>query len=288
MTWNNTSQDDLLERDLFTPAPAIEGCCCWQVGQCYSSWPDKRAPDGIYRPSQLELDICTSSCDWSAPAQEIVLNLTETQKNHLNCGQDPPLYGLDQYNDPPIPLSNGWLQEYCTQKSKAEKKAALWMSIPYYINVASSPILGFVIDRFGQCATICAISPIILTVVHLLLAFCEGYTVPLLVAQGVAYSFFAAALWPPVVYIVEEKQIGAAYGVITSLMNAGFSVFPLVAAYVYQQNGNSYLPDVECFYAGLAFLGVVVGVALLVRDGQIGSPFNRVHWFDDADEKATS
>ena len=86
------------------------------------------------------------------------------------------------------------------------------MSIPYYINVASSAALGFLVDRFGQAATICAVAPAVFTVVHILLGFTHVNAILLLVGQGVAYSCYAAALWPPVTYIVESQYIGAAYG----------------------------------------------------------------------------
>lgn len=96
--------------------------------------------------------------------------------------------------------------------------------------------------------------------------------------QGVAYSCFAAAVWPPVVYVIEEKYIGAAYGMMTAGMNTGFAIFPLVSAYIYTSNNNSYLPWVEIFYAALAGVGTLVGLGLLIEDGRVGSPYNRVHW----------
>ena len=62
------------------------------------------------------------------------------------------------------------------------------------------------------------------------------------------------------VYIVKEEYIGAAYGVITACMNIGFAVFPLITAFIYQQNGNSYLaeagPPLALTGTGLAGAGV--------------------------------
>ena len=51
---------------------------------------------------------------------------------------------------------------------------------------------------------------------------------------------------------------------------AGFAVFPLISSQIYAQNGDSYLPSVELFFSGLAALGTIVGVALLVEDSRIG------------------
>ena len=86
----------------------------------------------------------------------------------------------------------------------------------------------------------------------------------LLVGQGVAYLLRSGS-WPPVVYVIEEKYIGAAYGMMTAGMNTGFAIFPLVSAYIYP-NSNSYLPWVEIFYAALA-VRTLVGLGLLIEGG---------------------
>ena len=104
-----------------------------------------------------------------------------------------------------------------------------------------------------------------------------------LVLQGVAYSFYAAAVWPPVVYIVETWQVGTAYGLMTSLMNLGFTVFPLVAAAIYDANGEKYIPAVEYFYSALAAIGLIFGLLLLREDRKMGQPFNKPHLTEDND-----
>jgi len=280
MPWNNTAQQLLLQRDLFTTAPELSECCCWAPGHCYESWPSSSG--GIHTLSKNESLSCSAGCDFNIKNRQLPLNLTVDQMEHIDCGKPGPTYGLEKYNSPEIPKDNVYLKDYCDSKIESELEAGIWMSIPYYINVASSPFLGFLVDRYGQCATICMLAPAIFTVVHILLGLTAINPLSLLVGQGVAYSVFAAAVWPPVVYIVEEKYIGAAYGVITAGMNTGFSIIPLVAAWIYQMNGNSYLPSVELFYAGLAGLGTLVGIALLIEDGRVGSPYNRVHSEDEA------
>jgi len=288
MVWNNTAQGLLLQRNLFKPAQDLAACCCWAEGSCYTSWPSGHLDDSgnyeIHIPSATELQQCRTGCVWDADRAP-ALNLTTSQTDHLDCEQEAPLYGLEAHNDPPISVDNTWLKAYCDRQSSAQLTAGLWMSIPYYINVGSSPVAGFLVDRFGQCATVMAAASAIFTVVHVLLGLTQVNALVLLLGQGVAYSAFAAAMWPPVVYIVEEQYIGAAYGVITAMMNTGFAVFPLISSQIYAQNGDSYLPSVELFFSGLAALGTIVGVALLVEDSRIGRPFNRVHWFD-SDETA--
>ena len=46
--------------------------------------------------------------------------------------------------------------------------------------------------------------------VHLSLALTHFSPEVLMVVLGTAYSFYAAALWPSVAYVVEEKMVGTA------------------------------------------------------------------------------
>ena len=85
------------------------------------------------------------------------------------------------------------------------------MSIPYIVSAVSSPFLGFAIDRFGGRAFIAAVCPVLLIAVHLALAYALSLNpiVPL-VGRGVAYSVFAAALWPSVPFTCPAELEGAA------------------------------------------------------------------------------
>lgn len=95
-----------------------------------------------------------------------------------------------------------------------------------------------------------------------------------MVGQGLAYSAFAAVIWPSVPLVVEKKLIGLGYGTITSVQNAGLASFPLVVATIYQKSGDEYIPDCEFFFVSLAVLGVLVGIFLNVYDVNHDNIFN--------------
>ena len=57
----------------------------------------------------------------------------------------------------------------------------------------------------------------VLIIVHTVLAKSNGSPVVPLVGQGLAYSGFAAVLWPSVPLVVEKRLIGLGYGVVTSV-----------------------------------------------------------------------
>jgi hypothetical protein len=60
-------------------------------------------------------------------------------------------------------------------------------------------------------------------------------------SQGLAYTGFAAVLWPSVPLVVEEKFTGLAFGVVTSLINLACAVIPLIVAAVYNDSNHKYV-----------------------------------------------
>lgn len=94
-----------------------------------------------------------------------------------------------------------------------------------------------------------------------------------MIGQGIAYSAFAAVIWPSVPLVVEKRLTGLGYGVITAVQNAGLAGFPLVVATIYSVD-DEYIPKVELFFVSLAVLGVVVGLYLNYYDFTHGGVFN--------------
>lgn len=162
--------------------------------------------------------------------------------------------------------SKGCTEEYCKRQTDAQAEAGTIMSIPYIISACLSPVLGGFVDRFGMRAVIATIAPLMLVVVHLCLGFTSVSPVGPLVGQGLAYSGFAAVLWPSIAMVVEQRLVGLAYGIVVSIQNMGLASFPLVIAAIYTANGNRYIPDVEVFFVVLAWIGVIIGLYLNFYD----------------------
>ncbi|KAF4321703.1 hypothetical protein BBO99_00001683 [Phytophthora kernoviae] len=162
---------------------------------------------------------------------------------------------------------------YCATKTEAAQKAATPMSIPYIISAVISPFLGFVVDRIGLRALLALVAPLALTAVHIMLGLTVVNLYVPLVLQGVAYSVFAAALWPSVPYVVQAKHVGTAYGAITAIQNIGLSLFPLAVATEFNHD-ERYIPGVELLFVSFGVLGSLVGIALNVVDYQNGSILN--------------
>lgn len=148
------------------------------------------------------------------------------------------------------------------------------MSIPYAISAGLSPVLGGFVDKFGYRAVIATVAPGVLILVHSLLGYTDVSPVGPLVGQGLAYSGFAAVLWPSVPLVVAPKFIGLGYGVITSIQNGGLAAFPLIVAAIYSDSNSQYIPSAELFFVCLATIGVAVGLYLNFYDFRHGNVFN--------------
>ncbi|KAM3568591.1 hypothetical protein VYU27_009290 [Nannochloropsis oceanica] len=150
------------------------------------------------------------------------------------------------------------------------------MSIPYTISAVLSPFLGLAVDRFGRRAVVIALAPVVLIGVHLSLAYWRWLppSVPL-VGQGLAYSAFAAVLWPSVPFTVPEDRVGVAYGLTTAIQNGGLALFPLLAAAIYKAADSRYLLHVELLFVCLAIVGVFCGLLLNFLDARACHILNR-------------
>ena len=152
--------------------------------------------------------------------------------------------------------------EYCDRFSDAQVEAGTIMSIPYIISACLSPVLGGFVDRFGARAIIATAAPLALVVVHIFLGFTTVSPIGPLVGQGLAYSCFAAVLWPSVGLVVEQRLVGLGYGIVVSIQNMGLASFPLIVAAIYSGANDKYIPECEVFFIACAWMGVIIGLYL--------------------------
>lgn len=251
LPFNNIASSLLQERNFFKEVPA--GCRLQFPERCQG--PDN-PPVG-----------CPAS-KWFQPPLP-----TSVQVDKIDCSEDA-------YSG-----KGACTYEYCERQSAAITKADQVMSIPYSLSAVLSPFLGLAVDRFGKRAVVVALAPAVLIVVHLSLAYWRGLSpvVPL-VGQGLAYSAFAAVLWPSIPFTVAEDKVGVAYGLTTAVQNGGLALFPLVAAAVYK-TAHWYLPYVEWLFVSFAVLGLGGGILLNVLDFRHGHVLNRVHWTPSGGDK---
>ena len=136
-----------------------------------------------------------------------------------------------------------------------------------------TPLFGFLIDRKGRSASAMIIGASILLLVHLIFAFTNLQPQLFLILLGIAFSLVPAAMWPTMVKLVKEKEIGTAYGLMYSVQNLGLWGVPILAGIVLDRtnSGNSevlnYTPTILIF-AALSLLGLLVAIMLKWEDSR--------------------
>jgi MFS family permease len=98
--------------------------------------------------------------------------------------------------------------------------------------IVFTPLFGLFVDRRGRRATLMVFGSFLLIVVHLILSLTRVTPYVPMFILGIAFSLVPAAMWPAVALIVEEKKLGTAYGVMTSVQNLGLWGFPILAGYI--------------------------------------------------------
>lgn len=138
-----------------------------------------------------------------------------------------------------------------------------------------TPFFGFLIDRKGKAATAMIFGALALLVVHLTFTFTYlNPSVPMILL-GVAFSLVPAAMWPSMVRLVDEREIGTAYGLMYSIQNLGLWGFPILAGIILDKTnpGNPETLDYTAtmiMFIGLSLLGVLFAFLLKRQDKKGG------------------
>lgn len=138
-----------------------------------------------------------------------------------------------------------------------------------------TPLFGFLIDRKGKAATAMVFGSITLLLVHLTFGLTEFSPYILMILLGIAFSLVPAAMWPAMVKLVKEKQIGTAYGLMYSIQNLGLFAVPILAGRIldWQNPGNPTKSDYTytiLMFAALSFLGLIFAVMLKIQNKRKG------------------
>jgi predicted MFS family arabinose efflux permease len=130
-----------------------------------------------------------------------------------------------------------------------------------------TPLFGFMIDRKGRAATAMILGAIILMLVHLVFAYTSLAPHVFMILLGVSFSLVPAAMWPSMIKLVREKEIGTAYGMMYSVQNLGLWATPIIAGRILDQTNPgmpatlNYTPTLLLF-VGLSVLGLLFGLML--------------------------
>ncbi|HYX68268.1 MAG TPA: MFS transporter [Terriglobales bacterium] len=159
-----------------------------------------------------------------------------------------------------------------------------------------TPLFGLFVDKIGKRALLMMLGSVLLIPVYLTMAYAHSarsltlylpaftgghitllpHELPLVLLltmamMGVAFSLIPAVMWPSVAYIVEQRKLGTAYGLMTMIQNIGLAGFNLLIGWANDHsqatatNPGGYSLGMWIFSI-LGFLGVLFAYLLRRRE----------------------
>ncbi len=102
-----------------------------------------------------------------------------------------------------------------------------------------TPIFGLMVDRIGKRALFMMFGSLLLVPVYLIMAYTRVTLYVPMALMGIAFSLVPAVMWPSVAYIVDQKKLGTAYGLMTLIQNIGLAGFNILIGWANDHAGAS-------------------------------------------------
>jgi MFS family permease len=147
------------------------------------------------------------------------------------------------------------------------------LSVLTAFTMFGTPIVGLFSDKMGRRATIMCLGVLILLPVFLMLGYAHVSLYVPMAMLGFAFTFVPAIIWPSVAYIVPNRVLGTALGLMTMIQNAGMAAMNAGLgkandmAHAGPGNPGGYLPMLHI----LTVMGLIGALlAFLLRQREIG------------------
>ena len=102
-----------------------------------------------------------------------------------------------------------------------------------------TPLFGYLVDRVGRRSLFMMFGSVLLVPVYLMMAYTDIHLLVPMGMMGIAFSLIPAVMWPSVAYIVDEKRLGTAYGLMTMVQNIGLAGFNFLIGWANDHSGAS-------------------------------------------------
>ena len=150
-------------------------------------------------------------------------------------------------------------------------RASEMNSYVFLAAIFATPLFGFVVDRVGRRSAAMFVGSLLLLAVFPTLLFTTWDLWVTTVMIGIAFSLVPAVLWPSIPYLVGERSLGTALGLMTMLQNVGLTAINLAAGALNDWGGAGaanpagYQPMLWMF-AALSLAGLVFSALLRRRE----------------------
>jgi MFS family permease len=145
------------------------------------------------------------------------------------------------------------------------------LSILTFFTMFGTPAFGLLTDKVGKRALLMTVGSLLLIPAFLLMAYTNITPYIPMSMLGLAFSLVPAIIWPAVAYIVDQKTLGTAYGLMTMIQNIGMASFNWILGWANDRSGAG--PDNPAGYhlmlqilTGLGVLAMVFAFLLRRRE----------------------
>lgn len=130
-----------------------------------------------------------------------------------------------------------------------------------------TPLCGLLVDKIGKRSLFMVGASILIMPVYLMVAYLKIPLIVPMAIMGISFSVIPAVMWPSVAYIVDQKRLGTAYGLMTLIQNAGMFAFNIMIGWANDYAGAS--PENPAgyqlgmwFFTILGFVGLFFAIML--------------------------
>src|SRR5579883_2325787 len=172
-----------------------------------------------------------------------------------------------------FPFETFAVKYFVDAKGTSLQLGGFLLSVLTAFTMIGTPIIGLYSDKVGRRATIMLLGTLLLIPVFLMMAYTNVSLYVPMAMLGFAFTLVPAIIWPSVAYLVEQRTLGTALGLMTMIQNMGMAGMNWVlgkandVAHAGAGNPAGYLPMLQILTI-LGFVGLVL--ALLLRQRETG------------------
>ncbi|HET7209558.1 MAG TPA: MFS transporter [Terriglobales bacterium] len=147
------------------------------------------------------------------------------------------------------------------------------LSILTFFTMFGTPAFGLLTDKVGKRALLMSLGALLLIPSFLIMAYSNVSLYVPMSLMGLAFSLVPAIIWPSVAYIVDQKTLGTAYGLMTMIQNIGMASFNWILGWANDRSGagSANPAGYQLMLQILTALGILALVfAILLRRRETG------------------
>lgn len=170
-----------------------------------------------------------------------------------------------------FPFDQFGINYFQDAKGLSLQRAGATLSILTAFTMLGTPIVGLFSDKMGRRATIMILGTLLIMPAFAMMAY-SGVTLIIPMGMlGIAFTLVPAIIWPSVAYIVPERTLGTALGLMTMIQNIGMWAVPNMLGYANDHmhasasNPHGYMGMMRILMT-LGLGGIIFAILLRIRE----------------------